>query len=48
MAQEIEAAPAAEKKFQLRVESRPSNLYQLCDFVTAHAVAAGIGEKEMF
>jgi anti-sigma regulatory factor (Ser/Thr protein kinase) len=38
---------AAEKRFQLRVESRTANLYQLCDFVTAHAFTAGINEKEI-
>lgn len=46
---QIEATPTTteEKKFQLRVESRTSNLYQLCDFVTAHAFAAGLQEKEI-
>ncbi len=40
-------APAAVQNFQIRVESRASNLYQLCDFVTVHAVQAGISEKEI-
>jgi anti-sigma regulatory factor (Ser/Thr protein kinase) len=49
MAEKIVAPAAAptEKKFQLRVESRTTNLYQLCDFVTAHAFAAGVHEKEI-
>jgi anti-sigma regulatory factor (Ser/Thr protein kinase) len=41
------AATGEEKKFQLRVESRTANLYQLCDFVISHAFAAGINEKEI-
>ncbi|MGH7453321.1 MAG: ATP-binding protein [bacterium] len=40
-------APTLEKNFQIRVESRASNLYQLCDFVTVHATQAGISEKEI-
>jgi len=49
IAQKIDASPATatEKKFQLRVESRAANLYQLCDFVTTHAFAAGLHEKEI-
>jgi anti-sigma regulatory factor (Ser/Thr protein kinase) len=49
IAQKIEEPPAAatEKNFQIRVETRTSNLYQLCDFVTAHAAQAGINEKEI-
>ncbi|MCI0691694.1 ATP-binding protein [candidate division KSB1 bacterium] len=49
IARKIEAplAPAAAQNFQIRVESRVSNLYQLCDFVTVHAVKAGISEKEI-
>jgi anti-sigma regulatory factor (Ser/Thr protein kinase) len=49
IAQKIEEplAPAAAQSFQIRVESRASNLYQLCDFVTVHAVQAGISEKEI-
>jgi anti-sigma regulatory factor (Ser/Thr protein kinase) len=49
MAEKIAAPPAApaEKKFQLRVESRTTNLYQLCDFVTTHAFSAGMPEKEI-
>jgi len=49
MAQKI-AAPAVEggeKKFALRVESQAANLYRLCDFVTAHAFAAGVSEKDI-
>jgi serine/threonine-protein kinase RsbW len=47
--QQIEerVASPSEKNFQIRVESRASNLYQLCDFVTVHAVQAGISEKEI-
>jgi len=44
------AAPASaedEKKFELRVESQAANLYRLCDFVTAHAFAAGVSEKDI-
>jgi anti-sigma regulatory factor (Ser/Thr protein kinase) len=40
-------APATENNYHLRVESRASNLYQLCDFVTSHAALAGISEKEI-
>jgi anti-sigma regulatory factor (Ser/Thr protein kinase) len=49
IAEQIEerGAPPSEKIFQIRVESRASNLYQLCDFVTVHAVQAGISEKEI-
>jgi len=49
LVEKIEAPLEAdgEKKFQLRVESRTANLYQLCDFVTNHAFAAGINEKEI-
>lgn len=36
-----------EKKFELRVESQATNLYRLCDFVTAHAFAAGVNEKDI-
>lgn len=36
-----------EKKFELRVESQATNLYRLCDFVTAHAFAAGVSEKDI-
>ncbi|MDZ7314379.1 MAG: ATP-binding protein [candidate division KSB1 bacterium] len=42
-----EQSDATEKKFQIRVESRTSNLYQLCDFVTMHAAAAGMCEKDI-
>lgn len=41
------APPIAAQEFQIRVESRASNLYQLCDFVTEHATFAGINEKEI-
>jgi len=41
------AAAAVEKKFELRVESHAANLYRLCDFVTAHAFAAGVSEKDI-
>lgn len=44
---EAPATEEHEKRFQLRVESRTANLYQLCDFVTSHAFAAGINEKEI-
>jgi serine/threonine-protein kinase RsbW len=44
---EEQVTPPSEKNFQIRVESRASNLYQLCDFVTVHAVQAGISEKEI-
>jgi len=49
LVQEIEAPAAAEdeKKFSLRVESQATNLYRLCDFVTAHAFAAGVSEKDI-
>jgi len=49
IARKIEAPAAAEdeKKFELRVESHASNLYRLCDFVTAHAFAAGVSEKDI-
>jgi anti-sigma regulatory factor (Ser/Thr protein kinase) len=47
IARKIEAASGAGKKIQLRVESRASNLYQLCDFVTEHAALAGINDKEI-
>lgn len=47
--EEIETSGASEKEksYHTRVESRTSNLYQLCDFVTAHAGLAGISEKEI-
>lgn len=44
---ETPVAPGDVKSFQIRVESRASNLYQLCDFVTVHAAQAGINEKEI-
>jgi anti-sigma regulatory factor (Ser/Thr protein kinase) len=49
LARQLEAPPAndAEKRFELRVESRTDNLYRLCDFVTAHAFTAGLSEKEI-
>jgi anti-sigma regulatory factor (Ser/Thr protein kinase)/anti-anti-sigma regulatory factor len=49
LAGELEEAaePVAESSFQIRVESSASNLYQLCDFVTGHAAAAGMNEKEI-
>ncbi|MDZ7359739.1 MAG: ATP-binding protein [candidate division KSB1 bacterium] len=49
LARQLEAPPAseAEKRFELRVESRIDNLYRLCDFVTAHAFTAGLSEKEI-
>jgi anti-sigma regulatory factor (Ser/Thr protein kinase) len=49
LVEEIETpeAPEKEKSYQIRVESRASNLYQLCDFVTEHAALAGISEKEI-
>lgn len=48
MVQEFEApAEDDEKKFSLRVESQAGNLYRLCDFVTAHAFAAGVSEKDI-
>jgi anti-sigma regulatory factor (Ser/Thr protein kinase) len=37
----------AAQKHQIRVESVASNLYRLCDFVTAHAHQAGMEEKEI-
>ena len=51
MVQKI-AAPVVEedeneKRFELRVESQATNLYRLCDFVTAHAFAAGVSEKDI-
>lgn len=47
LVQEIEPAMDDEKKFALRVESQAANLYRLCDFVTAHAFAAGVSEKDI-
>jgi len=41
-----EEAPAAQNH-QISVESVASNLYRLCDFVTAHAHQAGMEEKEI-
>jgi anti-sigma regulatory factor (Ser/Thr protein kinase)/anti-anti-sigma regulatory factor len=44
---EVPTNPDKDKIFHLRVESRASNLYQLCDFVTGHALDAGVDEKEI-
>jgi serine/threonine-protein kinase RsbW len=49
IARKIETSVSAEdeKRFELRVESQAANLYRLCDFVTAHAFAAGVSEKDI-